>query len=150
VAAAARLFPDRPSVVLNVFESVASSLVGAPLQRFELAGEVVDTLEELAETAAGEIAAEGADLARGAGLEAEALTAGWSRHLAQREPSGVAGVIARIAEERDAAAVVLGSRGATGVLGLALGSVAYGVLHTCSRPVLLVPAGAGGGMAAES
>jgi nucleotide-binding universal stress UspA family protein len=140
LAGATQVFDGRSALVLTVFESMSSSLVGAPLQRFELAGDVVDTLEELAEGRAKEIAAEGVELARAAGLEAEPLTLGWSRHFVQREPSGVAGVIARTAEERDVAAVVLGSRGASGVLELALGSVAYAVLHISSRPVLMVPA----------
>jgi nucleotide-binding universal stress UspA family protein len=137
----ARLFSGRAAVVLTVFESVESSLIGEPLQRFELAGDVVRTLEEAAHEAADEIAGEGAELARAEGLRAEPLSARWRRQLAQREPSGVAEVISGVAEERGVAAVALGSRGATAVSQLALGSVAYGVLHTCSRPVLLVPGG---------
>jgi nucleotide-binding universal stress UspA family protein len=43
------------------------------------------------------------------------------------------------AEERDAAAVVVGSRGLTALRSAVLGSVSYGVVHHCKRPVLVVP-----------
>lgn len=43
-----------------------------------------------------------------------------------------------IADDRDAAAIVVGSRGLTGI-SAALGSVSHGVVHHSRRPVLLVP-----------
>ena len=43
------------------------------------------------------------------------------------------------ADEQDARAVVLGSRGRSGVRAALLGSVSYGVVHHSSRPLLVVP-----------
>ncbi len=47
-------------------------------------------------------------------------------------------VIANVARTRDAEEIVIGSRG-LGPLRGALGSVAYRVLHTADRPVVVVP-----------
>ena len=44
------------------------------------------------------------------------------------------------ADDRDAAIVVLGSRGITGVRSLVLGSVSHGVANHSRRPVLIIPA----------
>jgi len=46
--------------------------------------------------------------------------------------------ILEVAADEDAAAIVVGSRGLSGI-SAALGSVAYGVVHHAKRPVLLVP-----------
>jgi nucleotide-binding universal stress UspA family protein len=42
------------------------------------------------------------------------------------------------AEEQDAAVIVVGSRGRSGIKSALLGSVSTGVAHHCSRPVLVV------------
>ena len=68
------------------------------------------------------VAREGAEHARSLGLVAEPL--------------------AEIAGERDARAVVLGSRGLSRVRAL-LGSTTQGVLSHCRRPVLVVRGGDG-------
>ena len=46
--------------------------------------------------------------------------------------------IVRVADERDAAAIVLGSRGLSGVKAALLGSVSSGVVQHATRPVLVV------------
>jgi nucleotide-binding universal stress UspA family protein len=44
-----------------------------------------------------------------------------------------------IADEQDAAVVVVGARGASGLSSALLGSVSYGLVHNSDRPVLVVP-----------
>jgi nucleotide-binding universal stress UspA family protein len=75
-------------------------------------------------------AAEGRALARAAGLEAEAATVCatgplWSTLL-------------QASAERSATAIVVGSRGLSGVKSFLLGSVSENILHHTRRPVLVV------------
>jgi nucleotide-binding universal stress UspA family protein len=58
--------------------------------------------------------------------------------LAVRSEWNTWSTILDVAEERDAALVVLGSRGLSGVKSALLGTVSTPVLHHCSRPVLIV------------
>jgi hypothetical protein len=51
----------------------------------------------------------------------------------------VADVILDVADEADAEAIVLGSRGLTGVRSLLLGSISHAVLQHADRPVVVVP-----------
>ncbi|MDP9134969.1 MAG: universal stress protein [Actinomycetota bacterium] len=48
--------------------------------------------------------------------------------------------IIKAADERDAEAIVVGSRGRSAVASALLGSVANGVVHHSSRPVVVIPA----------
>ena len=61
-----------------------------------------------------------------------------SRETAARDGS-IAGAILDVADELDAEAIVLGSRGLTGVKSLLLGSVSHAVLQHADRPVMVVP-----------
>lgn len=54
---------------------------------------------------------------------------------------GVADALARLAVERGAALIVVGSRGRSAWREILLGSVAMAVLHRAERPVLVVPSG---------
>ena len=72
-----------------------------------------------------------------AGLEAEPFAV---------EASGsVWNTIVEIADRQDAAAIVMGSRGLTGVRSMLLGSVSSGVLHHADRPTLVISQPAAGG-----
>jgi nucleotide-binding universal stress UspA family protein len=69
-------------------------------------------------------------LARQAGFEAEGLS--------QRAEGPTWETVLDAADEHGCSAIVVGSRGLTG-LSAALGSVSNGVVHHSRRPVLVVP-----------
>ena len=77
------------------------------------------------------LAEEGAELARRAGFDA-------SPRICQQE-SSVANAILDEAEEISATAIVMGSRGLTGVKSVLLGSVSHGVIQHADRTVIVVP-----------
>jgi nucleotide-binding universal stress UspA family protein len=91
----------------------------------------VDRLHEASHQTAQARASEGAQLAREAGLAAE------GRSVAT-EGSNWSALI-RIADEEDALAVVVGSRGLSGLKQMLLGSTSSGLLHHSARPVVVVP-----------
>ena len=131
IEAAARLCVSRRALVLHLWESweaSAPALAG-------ISGPVRGMARELDEIAAGqssELATEGLQLARAAGFEGEALS--------ERAPGPPWKAVLAAADSHDCAAIVLGTRGLTG-LSAALGSVSHGVLVNGHRPVLVVPPG---------
>ena len=133
VRQAARLFAGRSAIVATVWRTIesvaAASLVAVPAY---VTSEAVDKLDESARAKALEVAERGAQLAADAGLEATA------------EPIAADGsvwpALVRAADERDAAVVVVGSRGRSGMKSALLGSVSSGVVHNSERPVLIVRA----------
>jgi nucleotide-binding universal stress UspA family protein len=136
VGEAGKLFPGRAAIVLTVWEPGLSEFMlvpdptgmGTTMLPYDpkLAREVDRASEEHAR----EIAEDGVGLAQAAGLQAEAAT---SKDL--RDP---AAVIVATAEERGAAAIVVGSRGLRGLKSKLLGSTSSGVLHSSERPVVVV------------
>ena len=124
--AAARLFPDAELCVLTVWLSpraaAPSSLLALP------AGVVRRALREL-ESAAEEGAR---DLA-----EAAAARSGAQVRTSPAR-ANVWSTIAYVAEEHDADVIVVGSRGRSELSSVLLGSVAHGLVHHASRPVLVV------------
>jgi nucleotide-binding universal stress UspA family protein len=131
---AAALFPGRPAVVATVWEPGLASVlpdpggIGGPAAPVDL-GAVAEVDELMAKRAAG-VAAEGAERARRAGVQAEPVST--------EDESNVAETIARMADEHDAAVVVVGSRGQSGLKARLLGSTSESILHHCQRPVLIV------------
>jgi len=77
------------------------------------------------------VADEGVGLAADAGLEASPVTADGTR--------GQWRALLASAEEHDAAAILVGSRGRGALTSTVLGSVASGLVHAAARPVLVVP-----------
>jgi nucleotide-binding universal stress UspA family protein len=128
---AADLFSDRPLLVLSVARSVAAagsaSIAGLPAN---VAGEAIARLHEEAQRQAKGLADEGATAAEAAGLEATALGA--------MSDGPIWGAILRVAEDKNVAAVMVGSRGRSDLRSALLGSVSSGVIHHCDRPVVVV------------
>jgi nucleotide-binding universal stress UspA family protein len=89
--------------------------------------DAVQTLRRRAD----EIANKGAELARTSGFVAEAV--------AVEAKGGVAGALLNVARERDAAAIVVGSRGLGGATSALLGSVSSKLIHDAECPIVVVP-----------
>jgi nucleotide-binding universal stress UspA family protein len=126
---AGALFPGRRALVATVWQptAVPSSLGFAG----EAAG-VVDFVELDREAAdhGGRLADEGARIAQQAGLMPEPV--------AVEAIGSVWKTIVEIADRDDAAAIVMGSRGLTGLRALLLGSVSSAVVNHADRPTLIV------------
>ena len=130
---AGELLRPGPAVVAtawNTFEGQASAALMA-LPGHVVQGAIGD-LDSANREEAEELAAKGAELARAAGFEAE------PRALRSAGPYFAA--LLDCADELDASAVVLGSRGRSAMAAAVLGSVSTGVLHRTRRPVLVVRA----------
>jgi nucleotide-binding universal stress UspA family protein len=126
-----RLLAGRHALVVTVWQRTAG-LAGSAWWPGANAG-TVDFFEfdRAAAEAGGRVAAAGARIAREAGLEAEPLAA---------EADGpVWRTIVEISDRHDAAAIVMGSRGLTGVRSMLLGSVSSAVLRHADRPTLVIP-----------
>lgn len=129
---AGELMRDEPATVLTVWDPMALILARSPGGLGPMAGlvamqETDDALRRQAE----HTVAEGAALARRAGLDA-------TGHCRARETT-MATAILDEAERVGASAIVMGSRGLTGLKSLLMGSVSHGVLHHADRPVVVVP-----------
>ncbi len=131
IETAALILGGGPAIVLHVW----TAPVPAPRRGSKTPGgdEIAERLREDARHHAHEIAAEGADLARDAGFDAEPLAV----ESRDREPE----IIVQEAERRSAPLVVMGSRGLSGVASVLLGSVSTTVLHASPSPVLVIPHG---------
>jgi nucleotide-binding universal stress UspA family protein len=124
INAAAALLADRRAVVLDVAPplSVAES--------YAALGPMTPDFEELNSDEALSRAHIGAELARRAGLTAEARA-----DVAAPTWDGVV----EVADEIGAAAIVIGSRGLTGAREFLNGSLSHEVAEHAGRPVLIVP-----------
>ena len=128
---AGELHGGGPAVVVFVWKPLSAMMLWNPVLGGP--GPLKDAADEIDSAGAEEaerIAAEGAARARAAGFDAEPLAV---RDAGTWQP------IVKIARERDARLVVVGYRGAHGDRALFPGSVASGVLHHSSTPVLVVP-----------
>jgi nucleotide-binding universal stress UspA family protein len=120
-----------PALVLAVWEPfidvIARAGLGMAYGAPSWDGDEVDAASERSATA---LAEEGAVRARELGLDAQPR--------AMARDGSIAGAILEVADEVDAEAIVLGSRGLTGVKSLLLGSVSHAVLQHADRPVIVV------------
>jgi nucleotide-binding universal stress UspA family protein len=120
------LLPGHKATVLTVWHPFDASALG-------LTGGTVDTQEvdEASRHHALSQAEEGARVATEAGLDAAPRTA--------ELRSTIADAILGEADAIDANAILMGSRGLTGVKSLLLGSVSHAVIQHADRPVIVVP-----------
>jgi nucleotide-binding universal stress UspA family protein len=137
VRRAAELFPGSPAVVVTVWEpglaavttmSAGFDMTGPFPGRFDPA--LVMDVDRAVEERAAVIAEAGASLGRSLGLEAEA-------HAIADELK-VGETVADLADQRSAAAIVVGSRGISGLRSHLLGSTSRDILARTGRPVVVV------------
>jgi nucleotide-binding universal stress UspA family protein len=126
IESAATLFGARRAVVLDVAPAIT------PAESLATLSPVVpgNAFEELNTADADQVAGRGAEIARSSGLDAEARSS-----LAAPTWQG----IVDIADELDAAVIVIGSRGLNGLREALDGSVSHQVAEHAGRPVLIVP-----------
>jgi nucleotide-binding universal stress UspA family protein len=129
IQSAGALFGGRHALVLTVWQPITDlgglAWTGATAGRVDL----VELNRGAAEDGA-RVADEGVRVALAAGLKAEPLPAEASR--------SVWNTIVEIADHQDAAAIVTGSRGLTGMRSMMLGSLSGAVLHHADRPTLVI------------
>jgi nucleotide-binding universal stress UspA family protein len=129
---AGKLIGGQPATVLTVWQPFAEVLAETHLG-FGIAPGVlnIEEADNASREAAQALAAEGAELARQAGINARALQS-------SRLETTAHAILAE-AEEVGASAIVIGSRGLTGLKSLLLGSVSHAVLQRADRTVIVVP-----------
>jgi nucleotide-binding universal stress UspA family protein len=129
---AGKLLGGQPATVLTVWQPFAEALAATPLG-WGIAPGVLDIEEadSASRQAAQGLAEEGAEMARQAGFNAQA------REISQLQTA--ADTILAEADAIGASAIVMGSRGLTGIRSLLLGSVSHAVLQRADRTVIVVP-----------
>jgi nucleotide-binding universal stress UspA family protein len=135
LARAAELFPDRPAIVVTVWEPGLAVLLTPPGPdplgaTMPVDPRTVAEVDSAERDHAARLAEAGAERARSLGLAAEP-------HAVPDEVD-VAETVVAVAGERDAVAVVVGSHGISGLRARFLGSVPRRLLEHCDRPVLVV------------
>jgi nucleotide-binding universal stress UspA family protein len=129
----AALLRSGPAVVATAWTPFEDM---APAALLALPGDIVrgavEDLDGASRETAEELAAEGAELTRAAGLDATPR--------AVRSPGPFFAALLETADELDASVIVIGSRGRSTLAATVLGSVSTGVLHHTDRPVLVVQA----------
>ena len=129
---AAELFASEPATVLTVWqpfiEVIARTTVG-----FGMVPSIpdADEIDTASRKSAEQAAAEGVELAHKLGMDAEPRTCA--------QGSTTARTILGQADKLGARAIVMGSRGLTGVKSLLLGSVSHEVIQHADRTVVVVP-----------
>jgi nucleotide-binding universal stress UspA family protein len=118
-----QLRPGRDAIVLTVWRPYVVGFIPVPEAKFDAAA--TDEVRKAAE----QTAAQGASMAQAAGFRAESLAI-------NQAPTWKG--IARVADDRDASLIVLGSHGKSGLAGVFLGSVAAAVAAHSGRTVLIV------------
>jgi nucleotide-binding universal stress UspA family protein len=138
VKEAAVLFRSRHAIVLTVWEPgladfmLMPNTMGTGTMMMPYDPATVQAIDKAAEDHATDIAEDGVKLAQAGGLQAEALPV--------RDAADIADTILQTASERDAAAIVIGSRGLKGFKSKLMGSSSSSVLSRSSVPVVIVHA----------
>jgi nucleotide-binding universal stress UspA family protein len=130
---AARLLGGGPAIALTVYEPTATFTGYDPLagvsEGVGAASGLEREFDDIATQVAQRTAEQGAELARRHGFDPTA-------RIAQGR---VWQAIVDVADEVDARAIVVGTRGRGGLQSLMIGSVANGVVHHADRPVVVIP-----------
>jgi len=128
----ARLLAPAPAVVVHAWLRLSRVLLWSPvLPSHGPLAEPAAELDDACRDGGRRVVEEGVAIARRAGYDAEPALVE-SRHGAWR-------TIVALADERDARLLVVGSHGISPITSALLGSVAAGVVHHATRPVLVVP-----------
>jgi nucleotide-binding universal stress UspA family protein len=135
---AAEVLRPRRALVVTVWKSgiawelmeLPTATIGLPPSPLDISA-ALETDEALYEGAQ-RVARKGAGLAKDAGFDAEGLA------VADDPETPVADTLLRVARERDAAAIVLGTHGHGPVGEVLLGSTTRGVLRRADLPVIAV------------
>ena len=132
---AVALFGQRPLIVASVWEPGLAAVTMTPSTGELGMGylpdpEAVAAIDRAQSEHAGDVAEAGTRLARELGATAEAV--------ALADSADIAGTLIAIAEERDARAIVVGSRGLGAIKARMLGSTSRKLLHDAHCPVLVV------------
>jgi nucleotide-binding universal stress UspA family protein len=129
ISSAAHLLAVKEALVVTVWQPTADlgafAWYGAGPNMANFA-----ELDRAGAEAGGRVAEEGARIARDAGLHAEPL--------AIEATPPVWKTIVETADLHDAAVIVMGSRGLTGLRSMLLGSVSNAVVHHSDRPTLVI------------
>jgi nucleotide-binding universal stress UspA family protein len=134
---AAELFPGSPTVVVTVWEPGLAAMMSAGAG-LDAAGavplppdpELASEVDHAEEHHAAVVAREGSELAGSFGLDAEPH--------AIPDQVDVADTVVEVAAEREAAAIVIGSHGTSGLRSRLLGSTSHRLLARCTLPVVVV------------
>ena len=135
VRRAGELFAGRPAVLATVWEpALAAVPVALPgsigVTTLPTDPATVEALNRGQRERASTVAADGVELARSVGLVAEPQSVS--------DEVNVADTLLDMAREWEAAVVVVGSRGISGLRTRLLGSVSRKVIEHCDRPVLVI------------
>ena len=129
---ASALLGSQRAMVLTVWQPFAELLARTPLGLGLAPGVLnIEEADDASQAAAERLAAEGAELARQSGFNAKSCTS--------TELTTTANAILAEAQAVGASAIVLGSRGLTGLKSMLLGSVSHAVLQHADRTVIVVP-----------
>lgn len=131
IAQAGELLHGQSATVLTVWEPFIDVMcrVGGGMAYWD--GVDLAEIDTESERTARARAEEGVELARAASLQAEGRT--------RARGATIAETILADADDVNAKAIVLGTRGLTGLKSLMLGSVSHAVLQHAARPVIVVP-----------
>lgn len=129
---AGELLGGQPATVLTVWEPFIAVITRTSFGLGMAPGVVnMEEIDTATREAAQTRAQEGAELAKQVGLDAKPRT--------RTQVTTVAAAIVEEANDLDATAIVVGSRGLTGLKSLMLGSVSHGVSQHADHPVIVVP-----------
>lgn len=133
IARAGELIKGEQATVLCVWEPFMDMLARSSfgISMFAPGAADVEAIDAGNEREALRRAEEGVEHATAAGFEAQPRT--------KVRDSSMATAILGEAEAVGARAIVMGTRGLTGVRGIVLGSVSHAVLHEADLPVIVIP-----------